>query len=419
MGLSNHTVVTEDTKFFIMSTPDTFHEVSPFLVHKLFLSHIGDVKNVKKLKSGDLLIEVLNPNQAKTLGKLTKLGELNVNVSVHRNLNFSRGVISELGLKKHTESELVEELSEQKVCAARRINIKRDGKLIPTQHVILTFSTTELPRSIKAGYLNCPVKQYIPNPVRCFKCQKFGHSQQACKGSKICAKCSISGHDSADCISVDAKCRNCQGPHPAFSRSCPQWALEKEILTTKIRKNISFAEARRLVSERSPKPGITYSSALKQCAYCGAHTNPENVKINSARSITPTTPVPSSNPSQLPKDACNPSTTPSVTSVSMQEKQKPSQKQLKTTDTKNTDNGKTLQRIKESKTAKKVRLAALKKNKDLKNPPFSKGDFLKQSNKSTVETKNVDPLLSIYPSDDDLMSTASETDASLSSPKKS
>ncbi|GBM09866.1 hypothetical protein AVEN_258150-1 [Araneus ventricosus] len=120
-----------------------------------------------------------------------------------------------------------------------------------------------------------------------------------------------------------------------------------------------------------------------------------------------------------PKDASNPSTTPSVTSVSMQEKQKPTQKQLKTTDTKNTDNGKTLQRIKESKTAKKARLAALKKNKDLKNPPFSKGDFLKQSNKSTVETKNVDPLLSIYPSDDDLMSTASETDASSSSPKKS
>ncbi|GBN22959.1 hypothetical protein AVEN_119391-1 [Araneus ventricosus] len=47
-----------------------------------------------------------------------------------------------------------------------------------------------------------------------------------------------------------------------------------------------------------------------------------------------------------------------------------------------------------------------------------KGDFLKQSNKSTVEAKNVDPLLSIYPSDEDLMSTASETDAS-SSLKKS
>ncbi|GBM11524.1 hypothetical protein AVEN_240662-1 [Araneus ventricosus] len=165
--------------------------------------------------------------EGKPEGRPDQKGELKVNVSVHRNLNFSRGVIFELGLKKHTESELVEELSEQKVCAARRISMKRDGKLIPTQHVILTFSTTELPRSIKAGYLSCPVEQYISNPVGCFKCQIFGHSQQACKGSKICAKCSISGQDSADCISDDAKFRNCQGPHPAFSRSCPQWALEK------------------------------------------------------------------------------------------------------------------------------------------------------------------------------------------------
>ncbi|GBM85003.1 hypothetical protein AVEN_168907-1, partial [Araneus ventricosus] len=255
MASSSCTVFSADAKFFILSTPDTFHEVSPFLVQKLILSNIGEVKNVKKLRSGDLLIEISNPSQAVTISKLTTLGNLKVNTSVHRNLNFSRGVISERGLKKHTESELVQELSTQKVCAARRIQIKRDGKLIPTQHVILTFSTPELPKSIKAGYLSCPIKPYIPNPVRCFKCQKFGHSQQACRSNfKICAKCSVAGHDSSDCISDDIKCRNCEGDHPTFSRSCPRWVLEK-ILSTKIRKNISFAEARKLITERTPKPG--------------------------------------------------------------------------------------------------------------------------------------------------------------------
>ncbi|GBN73118.1 hypothetical protein AVEN_50952-1 [Araneus ventricosus] len=67
----------------------------------------------------------------------------------------------------------------------------------------------------------------------------------------------------------------------------------------------------------------------------------------------------------------------------------------------------------------RARLAALKKYKDLKNLPLTKGDFLKQSSKTTVEAQNVDPLLEIHPSDDDLMSTASETDVSSSSPKKS
>ncbi|GBO33176.1 hypothetical protein AVEN_184509-1 [Araneus ventricosus] len=116
MASSSCTVFSADVKFFILSTPDTFREVSPFLVQKLILSIIGEVKNVK-LRSGDLLIEIYNPSQAVTLGKLATLGSLKVNTSVHRNLNSSRGVISPRGLKKHTESELVQELSTQSLCS--------------------------------------------------------------------------------------------------------------------------------------------------------------------------------------------------------------------------------------------------------------------------------------------------------------
>ncbi|GBL87509.1 hypothetical protein AVEN_165130-1 [Araneus ventricosus] len=194
-------------------------------------------------------------------------------------------------------------------------NIKRDGKLIPTQHIILTFSTPELPKSIKAGYLSCPIKPYIPNPVRCFKCQKFGHSQQACRSnSEICAKCSVAGHDSSDCISDEIKCRNCEGDHPAFSKSCPRWILEKEIQATKIRKNISFVEARKLVTERTPKPGVVYSSAVKQnnkpinqpsvteCAHCGYRANTENLRKTSLQPVASMKPIFSAKSLQTPRE---------------------------------------------------------------------------------------------------------------------
>ncbi|XP_055943541.1 uncharacterized protein LOC129974670 [Argiope bruennichi] len=375
MGSSNHTVVTADSKFFIMSTVETFHEISPFLVHKLIQSHIGEVKNVKKLKSGDLLIEVSNSSQATTLSKPTTLGNLKVNVSVHRSLNFSRGVISERGLKNHTEVELVQELSEQKVCAARCIYIKRDGQLIPTQHVVLTFSTTDLPKFIKAGYLRCTVKPYIPNPVRCFKCQKFGHSQQACRGSKICAKCSVSGHDSSECISDDVKCINCHGDHPAYSRSCPQWILEKEILSTKIRRNISFAEARKLVTDRNPKPGLLYSSAVKQCSHCVHITDSTKAESNmSSKTILSTIPPNSSQRAKEPPISANTSST--INTLLKQKSESSNQIQtIKVTNNQNSSNSKKPEHLKEKKEVKKARLAASKKKKDLTNRPITKNDF--------------------------------------------
>ncbi|GFU88375.1 hypothetical protein TNCV_791411, partial [Trichonephila clavipes] len=40
----------------------------------------------------------------------------------------------------------------------RRITIRRDGQVLNTKHLILTFSTPELPQSVKAAYLHCPVR---------------------------------------------------------------------------------------------------------------------------------------------------------------------------------------------------------------------------------------------------------------------
>ncbi|GFU59053.1 hypothetical protein TNCV_2933501 [Trichonephila clavipes] len=38
---------------------------------------------------------------------------------------------------------------DQKVCDVQRITIRRDGQVLNTKHLILTFSTPELPQSLK------------------------------------------------------------------------------------------------------------------------------------------------------------------------------------------------------------------------------------------------------------------------------
>ncbi|XP_035216654.1 uncharacterized protein LOC118190073 [Stegodyphus dumicola] len=218
--------------------------MSPFLINKHLLSSVGELKNIKRLRYGDLLIETVSGKQSNSLLKPTKLGQANVEVKPHITLNSSRGVVYHIDLV--SEEEFVKELADQNVCGARRIKIRKDGQFIPTKHVILTLKSPNLTKNIKAGYLNSSVRPYIPNPMRCFQCQRFGHGKTSCRGSLTCARCSIVGHASEGC-SAAPLCINCKGEHPAFSRSCPKWQIEKQIQNIKVIQKISFAQAKRLV----------------------------------------------------------------------------------------------------------------------------------------------------------------------------
>lgn len=159
-------------------------------------------------------------------------------------MNSIQGVISEDDLLESTDTEIVEGLSDQGVIAARRISLRRDGQELKTKHIVLTFQSTTLPDAVKAGYLHCRVRPYVPNPRRCFNCQRFGHGSQNCRGKATCAKCGKNDH-SADSCSNEAHCVNCGDPHPAYSRSCKTWKEEKEVLSLKVKENLSYPEARR------------------------------------------------------------------------------------------------------------------------------------------------------------------------------
>ncbi|GBL92310.1 hypothetical protein AVEN_54316-1, partial [Araneus ventricosus] len=215
-----------------------------------------------------------NSKQAENIKKLEKIGNIEVTVTPHRTLNYSKGVISESEFQRDLEEDLLDCLKDQKIISVRRITIKKNGQNFPTKHLILTFNTPVLPKSVKIAYINCNVKHYIPNPLRCFKCQRFGHTLTACRSKQNCARCSLPDHDSNNCSSTTPKCYNCTGEHPAYFKSCPRYKHEKEIQTVKITKNISFPEARKIVNDRNPQPGLSYSAALKPTPISDKKSNP-------------------------------------------------------------------------------------------------------------------------------------------------
>lgn len=83
----------------------------------------------------------------------------------------------------------------------------------------------------------------------------------SCRGTVTCARCAEVGHDSENCNKAP-RCVNCTGPHPSYARSCPSWQYEKEVQTIKTEKNLSYTEARKILSQRTPKSGFSYSAAL-------------------------------------------------------------------------------------------------------------------------------------------------------------
>ncbi|GFR20823.1 uncharacterized protein TNCT_97491 [Trichonephila clavata] len=108
-----------------MKTKDTFTNISPFINEKAISGTIGTVKTTRKMRSGDLFLEVSSSNQVTILAKLQKLAHLDVTVSPHGSLHFSRWVISPADLLNVSSEEILENLQDQKVCGVRRITIRR------------------------------------------------------------------------------------------------------------------------------------------------------------------------------------------------------------------------------------------------------------------------------------------------------
>jgi len=130
---------------------------------------------------------------------LTQLAECQSRSAPTRSLNTSRGVIRSRDIADCNVEEIVEELQPQGVTAASIIHVRDEDSRRRTNTVILTFASPQPPIHITAGYLRVPVEPYTPNPLRCFNCQKYGHSSRACKSTALCVHCGESGREAAHC----------------------------------------------------------------------------------------------------------------------------------------------------------------------------------------------------------------------------
>ena len=266
----------------------SFRRINVFWPSKYFRMICGaENLQIETPANGSLIVRTQTRAQTKTLLKCTSFCEKAVTVSLHPSRNSTKGTIFAPEMRFMSEEEIMEGLRCEGVSHVRRLTTFRDGQRKDTSLLVLTFETTKLPDTLLAGHIRYQVRVFIPNPLRCLTCQRFGHSSKFCKQSPRCHKCGATPHEGTACTDPN-KCLSCNSTdHNTNSSQCPVWKTEKEICAVKATTGVSYPQARRTVQERKPSPS--------------AKTYAQTAKLQTATIQTQTDPIPQLPPLQLLK----------------------------------------------------------------------------------------------------------------------
>ena len=149
----------------------TLSKLSPFAIHKGVRGIAGGEVTIKRQFSGDIYLTCSKKSQSDNLLKCVLFGGVApVTVTAHKSLNSSKGVVRNWELARTDPDEIKENIPS--IIDVQRIVVKRNNVEVKTNTLILTFNSPKIPESLKVCYLNIPVSQFVPNPLRCYNCQK-------------------------------------------------------------------------------------------------------------------------------------------------------------------------------------------------------------------------------------------------------
>ena len=277
--------------------------------------------------NGTLIVKTETRAQTKALLKCTKFCEKEVSVSLHHARNSSKGTVFAPELRHMSEDEILAGLRPEGVSHVRRLTTFRDGKRRDTSLLVLTFTSSKLPDTLLAGYIRYTVKVFIPNPLRCFRCQRYGHGSQRCTHDARCQACGNAPHGDSPCPSA-SKCLSCEDAkyedttsHSTNSPQCPIWKKEKAICNVQATTGVSFPQARRAVEEQmSKQPVRSYAQAAKQQTTSSSTQTDDIPQLPPLKLLSPSKPTTADSstltaPSPVPAPAVTPVPAPAVTPV--------------------------------------------------------------------------------------------------------
>ena len=195
------------------------------------------------------LIEATTKNQSEAILNIEEIAGIKVEVTRHDTLNYIQGTV----ILPHIQDETIPEkkilleslqLRYNNVHDIEVFEIKsRKDPQIKLNIMKIKFMGQEIPQKIKILGQNREVRPYIPKPLQCDRCCKYGHTHKRCTSKEVCTMCGSQQHKTNwNC--EHKKCLNCGEEHHAKDKKCVFYIYNTELKLLMSRTGMSAREAK-------------------------------------------------------------------------------------------------------------------------------------------------------------------------------
>lgn len=251
---------------------DAIRKANPFKIDSFLKKFCTgeSLREVKAINMGrQLLVVVKNKETADVLMKQISIPGSNnssipVKITESDRLGTKQGVFFCRNTEDMTDEEIINNLNESnsdmKITAIRRLKKRNtEGKWVDSGSHVITMRCNQIPKEIRVGWMIQTIRPYIPDPMRCFRCNKLGHTGKRCRErkeeEKNCINCNMQQHTApgSKCEN-EPYCANCLSTqHNSAFRGCPSYILDKSINEIMVTRGLTRREAT-AVAKNEPTP---------------------------------------------------------------------------------------------------------------------------------------------------------------------
>ena len=282
IDLNNLPEIPSNVDQIIIASTDTNRKLTTFNPQKIKVGIEticgGPVKMAEYQRSGSILVTVNNNEQLNKIKNAETFPILSIPIitKIAWTNQFTYGKLWAPELQRDSLKEILDMFESQNVIGVRKLF--GDPNKADCPLFVLTF-LGPIPRALKLGYQMLRIEKFLPRPLQCRKCYRFGHATNSCRSKEACSRCASSTHTLKDCTSSITECINCKGTHEATDKNCPKYIFENDVCYLTADRGISFAEARALKRNNNRNPTTTTDLSA---------SHPQNRHIT----IVPNTPTP-------------------------------------------------------------------------------------------------------------------------------